>query len=104
MRNLIRTHPLIAVTQVNLLDLLNTYVMLLFIDENAKLHLSSRLQRVMHSLLATRILLHVREALRNDMGDVITLSDMKFVEGASDTSTDRPTIPEEDIPQTRIES
>ena len=62
--------------------------------------LSFRLQRVMHSLLATRILLHVREALRNDMGDQITLSDMKFVEGASDTSM----AVSEDVPRTRIES
>jgi hypothetical protein len=47
-----------------------------------------RLQRVMHSLLATRILLHVREAFQKDLGDT-AMTGLKFAHGTNDAGTGR---------------
>ena len=58
-------------SQVNLLDLLNTYVtrVSFSVSHGSSMLTTLRLQRVLHSLLAARILLHVREAFQKDTGD-----------------------------------
>jgi hypothetical protein len=85
-------HSLILASQVNLLDLLNTYVTTVFfsVTHNDSMSITLRLQRVMHSLLATRILLHVREAFQEDGGNT-ALTDLKFAHGTNDTGTGRST-------------
>jgi hypothetical protein len=49
-----------------------------------------RLQRVMHSLLATRISLHVREAFQKDLGNTAMMGP-KFAHDTNDTGTGRST-------------
>jgi hypothetical protein len=86
-------HSLTLASQVNLLDLLNTYVAGTFFSVTLRTDSTSialRLQRVMHSLLSTRILLHVREALHKDLGNT-AMTDLKFAHGTNDTSTGRST-------------
>jgi hypothetical protein len=76
-------------SQVDLQGLFNTYVTRVFFSLFHALipcQIIPRLQRVMHNILAARVLLHVREALQKDL-DKTPMTSARFACGTNDTGT-----------------
>jgi hypothetical protein len=81
-------HSLTLVSQVDLLGLFNTYVTSISfsVTRSDPTSIVPRLQRVMHSILAARVLLHVRDALQKDLHKTGE-TNIKFEHDTNDTGT-----------------